>query len=215
MAAPGVDVDTVLLAQALGFLSVEDAEVEVELLAHLLLPLALERGRAYDHDAPGAMAADQLLRDKGGLDGLTKADVVGKQEADAVHLQRADDRDKLVGLDLDRAKEGRRQRWAGDDGVARPAQGVSVRHKSIDAVERVRPREVRGVVDFGGHLALPDHLKPVAESVIVEAFEPHFAADAAVCGVFIDIEHHVVPVTGLNELALFGDLLCGHGRSPV
>jgi hypothetical protein len=54
-------------------LAVDDAELEAELVAHLVAPLELEpRGADHEH-AARAVAQDELLDDEAGLDGLAEA----------------------------------------------------------------------------------------------------------------------------------------------
>lgn len=56
--------------------SVQDREVQAELLGHLLLPLQGQRSGA-DHQHPaGAVAQDQLVDDEAGLDRLAEPEVV-------------------------------------------------------------------------------------------------------------------------------------------
>ncbi len=84
-------------------LGVHDPELQPELVAHLVAPLELERSRADHQHPPGPMTHDQLLDHEPRLDGLAEAHVVGDQEADAWHLDGANDGVELVALDLDPA----------------------------------------------------------------------------------------------------------------
>ena len=92
--------------------AVDDAEVEAELVAHLVPPLELERGGADDQDAPGAVPDDEFEGGHPGLDGLAETDVVGDQQVDPGHLNRPDHGIELVILDVDarteRGLDGRR-----------------------------------------------------------------------------------------------------------
>jgi hypothetical protein len=56
--------------------AVDDAERQAELVAHLFLPLHLERRGADDEHGPGAVTQQQLLDDQPGLDDL--ADLGGR-----------------------------------------------------------------------------------------------------------------------------------------
>jgi hypothetical protein len=61
--------------------AVDDAELQAELLAHLVAPLDLQRSRAHDHHGPDAMAEDQLLEHQARLDRLAEPDIVGSETA--------------------------------------------------------------------------------------------------------------------------------------
>jgi hypothetical protein len=89
--------------------AVDDAELEAELVAHLVAPLDLQARGADDQHGPGAVAQQELLDDQAGLDGLAEADVVGDEQADPRHLQGASDGVELVVLDRDAAAERRVQ----------------------------------------------------------------------------------------------------------
>ena len=64
---PGVGVEAALAAQALDEGAVDDAEVEAELVPHLVAPLDLQGGRADHQDAVGAVAEHQFQDDHAGL----------------------------------------------------------------------------------------------------------------------------------------------------
>src|SRR5271166_4728505 len=57
---PGVHVDAPFPPQISHQFAADDAEVESELVPHLLLPLDLERRRADDQDLPGSMPDDEF-----------------------------------------------------------------------------------------------------------------------------------------------------------
>ena len=99
--APGVDVDAPFAPQVAHQFAIDNAEVEAELVPHLVAPLDLKRGRADDEHPAGTVADDEFKRDEPRLDGLAQADVVGDQEADPRHLDGPDHRVKLVILDID------------------------------------------------------------------------------------------------------------------
>ena len=65
--------------------AVDDAELQAELVAHLFLPLHLQRGRADDQHRANPVAQDHFLNDQAGFDGLAEADVVGNQQIDPRH----------------------------------------------------------------------------------------------------------------------------------
>jgi hypothetical protein len=68
--APRVDVDAPLPSQVTHQLAGHDAEVEAELVTHLVAPLDLERGRAEDQHPAGPMPQDQFEGDHPSLDGF-------------------------------------------------------------------------------------------------------------------------------------------------
>ena len=103
---PRVDVNPAATTEVREQGAVDDAELEAELVAHLLLPLHLDRGRANDQNAAGAVAQDEFLHDKTRLDGFAEADVVGDEQIDPRHRQRADDRIELVVVHFHAAAEG-------------------------------------------------------------------------------------------------------------
>ena len=72
---------------------------QAELLAHLVLPLQRQAGRAHDDRGAGSMPQQQLLEDQAGFDGLAQTDVVGQQQVGARAGQGATQRLELVGLD--------------------------------------------------------------------------------------------------------------------
>ena len=86
-------------------LSVDDAEVQAELVAHLVMPLQREPGRADDQHRPGPVTQHQLLHDQPGFDGLTEPNIVGNQQVGPRHRQRPHHRVELVILDLDTGTE--------------------------------------------------------------------------------------------------------------
>jgi hypothetical protein len=102
---PRVHVETALAPELLQQLGIDDAEVQPELVPHLIAPLDLERGRADHEDPARPVTHNQLLDHEPGLDGLAQTHVVGDQEVGARHLDGAHDRVELVVLDLDAAAE--------------------------------------------------------------------------------------------------------------
>ena len=99
---PGVRVDAQAAAKLKGRFAVDDLEFEVELPAKLILPLALEHGRAEDQDAADSPPEEQFFKDEPRLDRLAEAHPVGQQQADPGHGQSLEHWLKLVGVHLDR-----------------------------------------------------------------------------------------------------------------
>ena len=79
---PWVDVDAPFTAQVPHQFAVHDAEIEAELVAHLVPPLDLERRGADDKHSPGPVADDQFRDGHARLDGLAEAHVVGDEQVD-------------------------------------------------------------------------------------------------------------------------------------
>ena len=137
---PRVDVDAPLAPQVPHQLAVDDAEVEPELVPHLVPPLDLERGRADDQDAPSPVADDQFEGDQARLDGLAEAHVVGDQQVDPRHLDGPDHGVELVVLDVDaRAERGLDVLHVGGGGRT-PADGIE---EGVEPVGRDRSRSAR------------------------------------------------------------------------
>ena len=117
----------------------------------------LEVGGNDDEDAARAVAEQELLDDQAGFDRLAEADVVSDEQRDAWHLQRADERVELVGVDLDAAAE--RRHVAARVGVARgpPANGVEEGVEACGVVEPVGQWEAAAFDRASEGLDLPDH----------------------------------------------------------
>ena len=101
---PRVDVDAPAAAQLPHQLAVHDAEVEAELVPHLVPPLDLqsEAGQTTrTRRARWRMISSRATMP--GLDGLAEAHVVGDQQVDPRHLDGPDHRVELVVLDVDAA----------------------------------------------------------------------------------------------------------------
>src|SRR5262249_26799404 len=73
---PRVDIDAPAAAQFLHQAAVHEAEVEAELVPHLLLPLDLQGRGADDEDAPGPMPDDEFQRRHAGLNALAQEVIV-------------------------------------------------------------------------------------------------------------------------------------------
>ena len=76
--------------------------VDVELVAHLGLPLVREVWRGEHADALDLAAVEELAREQQRLDGLADADVVGDEQAHRVEAQAHEQRHELVRARLDR-----------------------------------------------------------------------------------------------------------------
>ncbi len=85
-------------------------EIETELVAHLIPPLDLQVRRTHDQRRANAMSQDQLLANQTALDRFPKPYIVGDQKVDARHLDRPDQRVKLVILDFDAGAKRRLKR---------------------------------------------------------------------------------------------------------
>ncbi len=132
---PRVGVDAPGAAQLLEEGGIDDAELEAELLGHLVSPLDLEGGGADDQDASGPVAEEQLVDDEAGFDGLAEPDVVGDEEVGAGHADRSDDGVELVVLD-------------GDAGPERGLEGVEVGVSDRSPADSVEEgTELLGVVE--------------------------------------------------------------------
>ena len=190
---------------------IDDAEVEAELVPHLVAPLDLERGGADDEDRPGAVAEDQLLGDEAGLDRLAEADVVGDQQVDARHLDGPHDRVELVVLDLDAAAEGRLEGWTSAV-VAAPQRTASRKASSRAGSSKPHLRQASLLEDLGAGFELPDHLQFLAQRVVVDRSQREQV-------LFLrsgkartdDSRDDPLASTHLDQLALFGRLASTHG----
>ena len=137
---------------------VHDAEVEAELVPHLLLPLDLQRGRADDQNLPGPVADDEFEGHHARLDGLAEAHVVGDQQVDPWHLDRPHHGIKLVVLDVDaRAERGLDVPHVGRGGGA-PADGIEEGVELVGRIEAGRLGQGDLLDDPGPRLELPDDL---------------------------------------------------------
>src|SRR5579872_4417685 len=122
--SPGVGVEAALAAQTLDEGTIDDGEVEPELLQHLVAPLDLQRRWADDKNAVCLVAEHQLQNDHPGLDGFSEPHIVGDEQVDAGHLDRTDDGVELIALDFDAASEGRLKLARIGDRPSAPAYGV-------------------------------------------------------------------------------------------
>ena len=148
--------------------AIHDAEVQAELVPHLVPPLDLERGGADDQRPAGTVADNQFQIDHPGFDGLAEAHVVGDEQADPGHLDRPDHRIKLIVLDVDpRAKRrldvphvgGRR---------GSPTNGVEKGIEPVGGIEAGRFRQRHLLNDRCARLEFPDHLEFLAQAVVFD-----------------------------------------------
>src|SRR4051812_222238 len=102
---PRVDVNPATTTEVREQGAVYDPELKAELVPHLLLPLNLNRGRANNQNASGAVTQDQLLRNKTCLNRLAQADIVGDEQIHPRHRQCANDWIQLVVIDVNAASE--------------------------------------------------------------------------------------------------------------
>ncbi len=121
--------------------AIHDAEVEAELVPHLVPPLDLERGRADDQDPAGPVADDQFQIDHPRFDGLAQAHVVGDQQVDPGHLDRPHHRIKLVVLDVDAGAERRLDVLHVGRRGGSPAHGIEEGVEPFGRIEAGRLRQ--------------------------------------------------------------------------
>ena len=177
--------------------AVHDAEVEAELVPHLVPPLDLERGRADDQDPPGPVADDQFEGDHPRFDGLAQAHVVGDQQVDPRHLDRPDHRVKLVVLDVDaRAERGLDVPHIGR-GRRPPADGIEEGVELVGRVEAGRLGQGDLLDDPGPRLQLPDDLELFAQAVVFDG-----ARETRVWGSEIPCRPLVGSVLGTTSLTI-------------
>src|SRR5437016_4342828 len=69
---PRIDVNPASTTQVREQSTVDNPELKTELVAHLLLPLNLNRGRTDDQNAPRPVTKNQFLGDKTCLDRLSQ-----------------------------------------------------------------------------------------------------------------------------------------------
>lgn len=170
----GVGVQAVGAADLSHQFGVDDGELKTELLAHLVLPLQREAGRADDDGGAGAVTQEQLLNHQTGLDGLAETDVVCEQQVSARCGKCAAQGFELVCLHVDARPERRLVTIGVGTGDRTPA------HRINEACECGRLVESVGVDDIWetlsrrdgvAYLQLPHDGELLAESVLVERLE--------------------------------------------
>ena len=165
---PRVDVDATAAAKQTHHRGVDDAEVEAELVPHLLLPLHLERRRADDQNLPGAVPDDEFEGHHPRLDGLAQAHVVGDQKVDPWHLDRPHDGIKLVVFDVDAGAKRRLDVPHVRRGGCPPADGIEKSVESVGWIKAGRFGQGDLFDDPGTGLELPDDLDFFAQPVIFD-----------------------------------------------
>src|SRR5262245_30842961 len=153
---PRVDVNPAATAEVGEQGAVNNAELKTELVPHLLLPLNLNRGRAYDQNASCAVTQDQLLRNKTCLDRLAQADVVGDEQIDPRHRQRAHDWIELVVVDVYAASERGLQRPIVGRRHGTPGDGIKERVEDAGRVVALQGGKLCPVQSRDPRFKLPD-----------------------------------------------------------
>ena len=169
---PGVDVDAALAAEQADRLAVDDAELQPELVAHLLLPLHLQRRRADDQYRAHAVTEDQLLNHQTRLDGLAEPDVIGNQQIDPRHGYGPHHRIELVLVHLNAAAEGRLQGLVVGLRDGAPAHGIQEGLQAFGVIEGVGIREPGFLIHRGPWLQFPENLQFLAEAIVFYGGEP-------------------------------------------
>ena len=208
---PRIDVDAPFPSQVAHQFTIDDAEIQAELVPHLVPPLGLERGRADDQSPAGSVANHQFQIDHAGLDGLAEAHVVGNEQADPGHLDRADHRIELVVFNRD-ARAERRLDVANVGGRGRaPAHGVEERIQPVGGIEAGRLRQGDILDDGRARLQFPNHLEFFAEGVVFDRGKRDQVLAVAVERLqrrggkraLGDLAHDVLPLPNRDQLPLF------------
>ena len=220
---PGVGVDAAAAPELAHQLAVHDAELQPELVAHLVAPVRLQAGRADHQHGARPVAHDQLLNHQPGLNRLAQAHVVGDQQADPGHLHRTDERIELVILDVDPAAEGRLQGPYVGRGDRAPAHRVQ---EGIQSGRRVEPRWLRQLDALDrprARLDLPDDLYAFPDCVILDGVERHqmlrrrdrrsHARLRRRQSRWQDVGHDVAPLAHGDHLALFREGIADRRRN--
>ena len=218
MRAPRIDSEAPFPAHLRQVGAVQDHEQEAEALLHLPLPLLQHRGGSGDDDGARLLAEQQLAGDEAGLDGLSKAGVVGDEQVHAGQAQRLAQRLHLVGVDLDAGTERRLQeiRVSGRDAV--PAQGVQERAEVARRIEalgaEVAPRLL--LQDAAVDLEVPVDLQGLTLGIVVGAGQAH---PSALVGRLLDCLDQPAARAHLHQIADTRGALgkvgrgTGHGES--
>ena len=167
---PWVGVQAAGPAQLLEQGGVDDAEVEAELVAHLVPPLQREAGRADDQHRPGPVPQRQLLHHEAGFHGLPQANVVGDEQVRAWHGESPDHRVELVVGDAHARPERRLEHGLVGGGDRAPAHRVEEGVELAGVIEPVGGVG-EGVLVVGDRapLQLPDHAELLVAGVILDA----------------------------------------------
>ena len=150
---------------------VDDAELQAELVPHLVAPLDLQAGGQTTRTLRARWRSSSSCDDQPRLDGLAQADVVGDEQVHAGHLERAHDRVELVVLDLDAAPERRLEVLLVGRGDRAPANGVEEGIEPARLVEALRLGKRLLADDAGARLELPDDPQLLAEPVVLDGEE--------------------------------------------
>jgi len=151
-------------------LTVDDPELQPELLAHLIAPLQLQRRRADHQRGPRAVAQQQLLHHQPRLDRLPEPNVVGDQQVRPRAAQCADKRLELIILDHDPAPERRLQGAMIRARHSTPPHRVQKRvqlRRFVKAIRRNR-RELGPLDHRRPRLDLPHDLQLLSGRVILD-----------------------------------------------
>ncbi len=93
--------------QPLHQVAIDDAELQAELVPHLVLPLNHKGGRTDDEHSSGTVPDNEFQNYHAHFDRFAEAHVVGDQEVHPGHLDGTDNGIELVVLDVDAASERR------------------------------------------------------------------------------------------------------------
>ncbi|MBV8557731.1 MAG: hypothetical protein JO116_19375 [Planctomycetaceae bacterium] len=220
---PRVDVDAPPAPQVPHQAAVHDAEIEPELVPHLVPPLDLERGRADDEDPPCPVPDDQLEDDEPRLDGLAQPHVVGDQQADPGHLDGPDHGVELVVLDVDARAERGLEVFQVGRRSSPPADGIEEGVEPTGGVESGGLGQGDLLDDLGPRLDLPDNLELFPEGVVLDGQQRDEVLGAVRRRLHrwgrecagTDLAHHSAAGPDAHELALFRDRRERNGHRPA
>src|SRR5947209_8072574 len=156
---PWVDVQPAFAPQFPGQFAIDDAKRQAELVAHLVAPLHLQRGRADDYYLACSVAYDKLLADQPGLNGLAQANIIGDEQVGTRHLDGSHHRVKLVIFQFDAAAEGSLQSAYISARNRTPMHRVKKRIESLWEIKAKRRRQGILLDDPGSRLDFPDDLQ--------------------------------------------------------
>jgi hypothetical protein len=167
---PGINLQTALAAKFGKEFRINDDEIKAEFVAHLILPLDLQRGRANNEDCSSAMAQDQLQNDKSAFDCFAEANIIGNQQVGARHLDGPDNGIELVILNCDAAAKRRLDRaWVGRGGSS-PANSVKEGVQALRCIKTCGGGKVRfAIYDSRAWLDLPNDAQFFAEAIVGNA----------------------------------------------
>ncbi len=209
---PGIDVQTATAAKPAHQLAIDNPKIETKLLAHLVAPLELQRRRADNQDAAGAMTNEQVLGDQAGLNRLAQADIIGNQQIDSRHLNRPHHRVKLIILDLDPAAKRRLERPHIRRRHRAPAHRTEKGIEAFGGIEAIRRRQGHPLMHLRIDLDFPDHLNFLTERIIVNRGKRHEVMRLSLLGgkrigrqaALRDIRHHKATLAHIDQLPDLG-----------